>query len=76
MKISLTIELDETELLAVGLVETGRMTPATQTEVRDYMQGIVMGSISSITAIVKARNSDALEAVNVALSKGYIDVEN
>jgi len=56
MKTAITLELDNDQLVAVGLMETGRMIRAKQTEVRSFATEIVMRSINVAAQIVKEQN--------------------
>lgn len=56
MKTQVTIELTDEQRLAVGLLETGKMIPATRDEVRSYVTEITMASVNTATgAILKAQ---------------------
>ena len=55
MKTQVTIELSENQRIAVGLLETGKMVPATRENVRDYVTGVAMPSIETATELTNAR---------------------
>ncbi len=59
----MTFELDDDQLTAVGLMETGRMVRAKQIEVRSFATEIVMRSINTATQIVKEQNARAAKQI-------------
>lgn len=67
MKIQATIELNDTQLLAVGLAETGELRPAKQSEVRDYMVNTVMASINTATTVTDELRAKAAAQVREVL---------
>lgn len=69
MKTTVTIELTEDQRTAVGLLETGRMIPASRDEVRSYATEIVMASIGAATQAIARAHDD----VRKFLSEGPKD---
>jgi len=55
MKTQVTIELDDDQRIAVGLLESGHMRPATREEVRDYTLGIMMPLIETATQVTNEK---------------------
>jgi hypothetical protein len=53
MKVQVSLELDDDQRIAVGLLETGKMVAASRAEVRSYVTEIAMASINQATKIVK-----------------------
>ena len=49
MKIATTIELTDEQLVAVGLLETGKIQRAKMQEVRSYVTEVAMASINAAT---------------------------
>ena len=52
MKVQISLELDDNQRVAVGLLETGKMVPASREEVRSYVSEVAMASIMTATKIV------------------------
>ncbi len=57
MKTQVTIELDDDQRIAVGLLETGLLIPATRDEVRRFVTEMVMSSVNTATVIVVDRRT-------------------
>ncbi len=57
MKTQVTIELDDDQRIAVGLLETGLLIPATRDEVRRFVTETVMSSVNTATVIVVDRRT-------------------
>ena len=53
MKVQLTLELDDDQRVAVGLMETGQFVPASRAQVREFVTNESMAVIETATEIVK-----------------------
>ena len=67
MKAAITIELNEDQRIAVGLLETGKLVPCTPKELRSYALGLGMASIETATKIVVDRREEAIRQLNEEL---------
>ncbi len=67
MKIATTIELDTDQLIAVGLMETGKMVPAKASQVRTFVETLAMSSIAVATGIVTEQREIAATEIKTRL---------
>ncbi len=63
MKVNVTIELDEDERVAVGLLETGKFVPASREQTRNYVSNVVMSSVGVATNIVVSQRKRIAEEI-------------
>jgi hypothetical protein len=67
MKVAITLELDDDQRIAVGLLETGRMVAASRAEARSYVTEITMASINTATKIVKEEQARTNKLIRESL---------
>ncbi len=70
IKVQVTIELDENQRIAVGLIETGKFTPATREEVRSYVLETTMASVNVATSIVVEQRDKIAARIKDSLGAG------
>ncbi len=76
MKVQVTIELDDDQRVAVGLIETGRFTPATREEVRSYVLETTMASVNVATRIVTEQRNKITDEIKTSLNIGKLPSSN
>ena len=67
MKVQVSLELDDDQRIAVGLLETGKMVAASREEVRSYVTEIAMASINQATKIVKEEQARTHKLIRESL---------
>lgn len=67
MKVSVSLELNHNQRIAVGLLETGTLVPASREEVRSYVTEVAMASINVATAIVVTRQEETSNIIRESL---------
>lgn len=63
MKVQVSIELNDDQRMAVGLLETGKLVPASREEVRSYIAQIAMASINEATGIINTRREQIINEI-------------
>ena len=67
MKVQVSIELSDDQRIAVGLLETGKMVPASREEVRSYVAEVAMRSINQATAIVVKQREETRKLIKKSM---------
>lgn len=69
MKVQITLDLDEDQRVAVGLMETGQFVPASRSVVREYVTSMAMATIESGAQLVKDRQREVANEVRSLVGK-------
>ena len=67
MKVQVSIELDDDQRIAVGLLETGKLVPASREEVRSYVTQVSMASINTATKITNIKRHELVEEIKATM---------
>lgn len=67
MKVQISIELNDDQRIAVGLLETGKTVAASRAEVRSYVTEVAMASINVATKIVKEEQARTSKLIRDSL---------
>jgi len=70
MKVQVSIELTDDQRIAVGLLETGKMAPASREEVRSYITQVSMASINQATSIVNKKREETRKLIQDSMGVG------
>ena len=69
MKVSITLELDDDQRVAVGLIETGKFVPAKREQVREFVTGLVMAAINDTARVVVEQQKATANEIRKSLGK-------
>jgi len=67
MKVQVSLELNDDQRIAVGLLETGKMVPASREEVRSYVTQVGMASINQATKIVNEKREETRKLIEESM---------
>jgi hypothetical protein len=75
MKVQVSIELDDEQRVAVGLIETGKFVAASREQVREFVTGVIYSTINDTAKVVKAQQKTIIEEVRQNLGKPVSEVK-
>ncbi len=70
MKVQITIELNEEQRIAVGLLETSKLVACSRDEARSYATELVMASVNNATEILIRRRDETANEIRESSGLG------
>ena len=70
MKVQVTIELNEEQRIAVGLLETNKLVACSREEARSYATELVMASVDNATDILVRHREETANEIRESMGLG------
>jgi hypothetical protein len=67
-KVAVTLELNDDQMVAIGMAETGYMVKAKHAEVRSYITEVTMRAINNLAGIVKEQREETAQLIKDSLN--------